>query len=155
MTLWEFMVLRWQLSSHQHYQNWKKQKLHYSSNRFSKISNLNKRTNTERIIDVWLDINSKVFITQGKEKEEAMVPSMEYLKFLEEKLKGKKFFGGDTIRFVDLALAWLANLISILEEIVGLKVGDGEKFPLCLHGPKILQMLQSLKVTPHWDKMII
>ena len=154
MTLWEFMVLRWQLSSHQHYQNWKKQKLH-SSNRFSKIGNLNKRTNTERIIDVWLDINSKVFITQGKEKEEAMVPSMEYLKFLEEKLKGKKFFGGDTIRFVDLALAWLANLISILEEIVGLKVGDGEKFPLCLHGPKILQMLQSLKVTPHWDKMII
>ena len=154
MTLWEFMVLRWRLSSHQHYQNWKKQKLH-SSNRFSKIGNLNKRTNTERIIDVWLDINSKVFITQGKEKEEAMVPSMEYLKFLEEKLKGKKFFGGDTIRFVDLALAWLANLISILEEIVGLKVGDGEKFPLCLHGPKILQMLQSLKVTPHWDKMII
>ncbi|KAJ9680171.1 hypothetical protein PVL29_019459 [Vitis rotundifolia] len=67
-----------------------------------------------------------VFITQGKELEEAM----EHLKFLEEKLKGKMSFGGEMIMFLDLALGWLANLISILEEIVGLKVGDEEKFPL-------------------------
>ena len=59
-----------------------------------------------------------------------MVPALENLKFLEEELKGKKFFGGETIGFVDLALGWLGNLISILEEIVGLKVVDGEKFPL-------------------------
>nr|CAN78656.1 hypothetical protein VITISV_006850 [Vitis vinifera] len=71
-----------------------------------------------------------VFIKQGKEQEEAMVPALENLKFLEEELKGKKFFGGETIGFVDLALGWLGNLISILEEIVGLKVVDGEKFPL-------------------------
>lgn len=62
-----------------------------------------------------------VFITQGKELEEGM----EHLKFLEEKLKGKKSFGEETIRFLDLALGWLSNLISILEEI-----GDEEKFPL-------------------------
>ena len=67
-----------------------------------------------------------VFITQGKELEEAM----EYLKFLEEKLKGKMSFGGETTMFLDLALGWLANLISILEEFVGLKVGDEEKFQL-------------------------
>ncbi|KAL6322003.1 hypothetical protein AAG906_003143 [Vitis piasezkii] len=44
---------------------------------------------------------------------------MEYLKFLEEKFKGKMSFGGETTMFLDLAL-----------EIVGLKVGDEEKFPL-------------------------
>ena len=49
---------------------------------------------------------------------------MEYLKFLEEKLKGKMSFAGETIMFLDLALGWLANLISILEEIFGLKVGE-------------------------------
>ncbi|KAJ9680201.1 hypothetical protein PVL29_019489 [Vitis rotundifolia] len=65
-----------------------------------------------------------------KEQEEAIVPAIETLKFLEEELMGKKFFGGETIRFADLALGRLANLISILEEIVGLKVVDGEKFPL-------------------------
>ena len=59
-----------------------------------------------------------------------MVPAMENLKFLEEELKGKRFFGGETIGFVDLALGWLANLIGLLEEIVGLKVVDGEKLPL-------------------------
>ena len=55
---------------------------------------------------------------------------MEYLKFLEEKLKGKMSFAGETIMFLDLALGWLANLIGILEEIFGLKVGEEEKFPL-------------------------
>ncbi|KAJ9680199.1 hypothetical protein PVL29_019487 [Vitis rotundifolia] len=71
-----------------------------------------------------------VLMKQGKEQEEAMVPAMENLKFLEEELKGKKFFGGEKIGFVDLALGWLGNSISILEEIVGLKIVDEEKFPL-------------------------
>ncbi|KAL6322798.1 hypothetical protein AAG906_019067 [Vitis piasezkii] len=56
-----------------------------------------------------------VFIKQGKEQEEAMGPALETLKFLEEELKER---------------SWLGNLISKLEEIVGLKVVDGEKFPL-------------------------
>lgn len=54
-----------------------------------------------------------------------MVPAMENLRFLEEELKGKKFFGGEKIGFADLDLGWLDNSISILEEIV-----DEEKFPL-------------------------
>ena len=70
-----------------------------------------------------------VLTKQGKEQEEAMVPAMENLRFWEEELKGKKFFGGEKIGFVDLALGWLDNSISILEEIVGLKIVD-EKFPL-------------------------
>ncbi|KAJ9680189.1 hypothetical protein PVL29_019477 [Vitis rotundifolia] len=65
-----------------------------------------------------------LFITQRKEQEEAM----DNLKLLEEKLKGNKFFGGEMIRFLDLALGWLASLISVMEEIIGLKVVD-EKFP--------------------------
>lgn len=66
-----------------------------------------------------------VLTKKGKEQEEAMVPAMENLRFLEEELKGKKFFGGEKIGFADLDLGWLDNSISILEEIV-----DEEKFPL-------------------------
>ena len=76
--------------------------------------------------DVWFDINSKcVYHTRDKAGGSHGVPEV-----LGRKLKGKKSFGGEMMRFLDLALGWLANLISILEEIVGLTVGDEEKFPL-------------------------
>ncbi|KAK9273750.1 hypothetical protein L1049_018560 [Liquidambar formosana] len=70
------------------------------------------------------------FTTQGKEQEEAIMPVMENLKLLEEELRGKKFFSGETIGFLDLALGWLANLVSMFEEITGLKMIDEETFPL-------------------------
>ena len=59
-----------------------------------------------------------------------MVEAMKNLWLLEEVLRGKKFFGGEKIGFVDLALGWLANLISLLEDVAGLKIVDEDKFPL-------------------------
>lgn len=78
------------------------------------------------LLSIW-----SVFTSQGKDQEEAMTQAAGNLKFLEEQLKGKKFFGGDTIGYLDIALGWMANLISILEEIADLKVIDAETFP-CL-----------------------
>lgn len=72
----------------------------------------------------------KVFISQGEVQEEAIGPLNQNLKLLEEQLEGKRFFGGERIGFLDLALGWMANLISILEEIIDLKLVEEEKFPL-------------------------
>ncbi|XP_073142154.1 glutathione transferase GST 23-like [Henckelia pumila] len=72
----------------------------------------------------------RVFISQGKEKEEAITSSVENLKLVEDQLKGKKFFGGDTIGYLDIAYGWMANLISILEEVAELTILDAEIFPL-------------------------
>ncbi|KAG8391384.1 hypothetical protein BUALT_Bualt01G0182100 [Buddleja alternifolia] len=74
-------------------------------------------------------IRSALF-SQGKEQEEGVATAVGNLKFIEELLKGKKFFGGDTIGYLDLAFGWMANLISILEEIVDMKLVDAETFPL-------------------------
>lgn len=38
--------------------------------------------------------------------------------------------GGQTFGFVDLALGWLDNLISILKDIAGLKIVHEERLPL-------------------------
>ncbi|KAI8545632.1 hypothetical protein RHMOL_Rhmol07G0054900 [Rhododendron molle] len=70
-----------------------------------------------------------VLVTGGKEQEEAVLRVMENLKYIEEELKGKKFFGGATIGFTDIALCWTANLLGIIEEVTGIKFVDAEKFP--------------------------
>ncbi|XP_021895437.1 glutathione transferase GST 23-like [Carica papaya] len=69
------------------------------------------------------------FTSQGPEQEEALAAATENLKFLEEELQGKKFFGGDKIGFVDLALGWLTNMLGAMEEVNGIKIVDEQRFP--------------------------
>ncbi|XP_057991073.1 probable glutathione S-transferase [Hevea brasiliensis] len=71
-----------------------------------------------------------ILLKQGKEQEEAIVSTLENLKYLEEELKGKKFFGGETIGLVDIALGWLAYHFNVVEEIIGVKLIEQQKFPL-------------------------
>jgi glutathione S-transferase len=73
-----------------------------------------------------------VFIKQGKEQEEAIAIAHGNLKYLEEELRGKKFFSGEKIGYLDLAFGWVANLISVFEEVKGLTLIDHEKHPLLL-----------------------
>ncbi|XP_021911349.1 probable glutathione S-transferase [Carica papaya] len=69
------------------------------------------------------------FTSQGPEQEEALAAATENLKFLVEELQGKKFFGGDKIGFVDLALGWLTNMLGAMEEVNGIKIVDEQRFP--------------------------
>ncbi|XP_030544590.1 glutathione transferase GST 23-like [Rhodamnia argentea] len=70
------------------------------------------------------------FLSEGKEQEAALAETSEHLQKLEEELRGKKFFGGDSIGYLDITFGWLANLIRVLEETSSLKVVDCERFPL-------------------------
>ncbi|KAF7137433.1 hypothetical protein RHSIM_Rhsim07G0046800 [Rhododendron simsii] len=72
---------------------------------------------------------SDVLFTKGKEQEEGIPKVMENLKYIEEELEGKKFFGGATIGFTDIALGWTANLLGVIEEVTGIKFIDAHKFP--------------------------
>ncbi|CAK9144822.1 unnamed protein product [Ilex paraguariensis] len=84
------------------------------------------RFNDEELLPSIRDASTK----QGKEQEEAIVQVEENLKYVEEKLKGNVFFGGETIGYLDLAFGWLANLVSVLEEVTGLSLTASGKFPL-------------------------
>ncbi|KAF8021778.1 hypothetical protein BT93_G2035 [Corymbia citriodora subsp. variegata] len=67
---------------------------------------------------------------EEEEQEAALAEASEHLQKLEEELRGKKFFGGDNIGYLDIALGWLANLIRVSEEICSHKVVNYERFPL-------------------------
>ena len=70
------------------------------------------------------------FSKKGEEKEKAAKEARENLKTLESGLEGKRFFGGETIGFVDIAAGWIGCWAQMTGEIIGIKLIDAETMPL-------------------------
>ena len=62
-------------------------------------------------------------------REKAVEEALEALKILQEALKDKKFFGGESIGLVDIAANFIGYWVAILQEIAGLELLTIEKFP--------------------------
>ncbi|CAL5331009.1 unnamed protein product [Camellia sinensis] len=93
---------------------------------------------------------------KGKEQEEAIPHVTENLKYIEEQLKGNKFFGGETIGYTDIAFGWTANLLSVFEEVTGIKLLDEEKFPLLSAWMRNFSDVPVIKENwPPSDKLVI
>ncbi|XP_027165032.1 probable glutathione S-transferase [Coffea eugenioides] len=69
--------------------------------------------------------------SRGEEREKAVKSSIEALEKFEEelKLKGTKFFGGETIGFVDLVAGFISYQLPVFEEVGSMKILDSSKFP--------------------------
>ncbi|XP_050254414.1 glutathione transferase GST 23-like isoform X2 [Quercus robur] len=70
------------------------------------------------------------FSKRGEEQERAVKEAHENLKILESGLEGKRFFGGETIGFVDIAAGWIGFSAQMTGEIIGIKLIDAETMPL-------------------------
>ncbi|XP_028238581.1 glutathione transferase GST 23-like [Glycine soja] len=66
--------------------------------------------------------------TSGDEQEEAMKEAKEMMEKIEE-IKGKNYFGGDNIGYLDIALGWIAYLVPVWEEVGSMQIIDPLKFP--------------------------
>ncbi|KAG5240677.1 glutathione S-transferase [Salix suchowensis] len=78
----------------------------------------------------------------GEEKEKAAKLTVDALEKIEGELKGKRFFGGESIGYSDIALGWMSYWLPIWEEVGSVKI----EF---LEHPVIKENL------PPRDKMII
>ncbi|KAK4405885.1 Glutathione transferase GST 23 [Sesamum angolense] len=58
----------------------------------------------------------------------AVKQAIENLEKVEEKLKGKRFFGGDRIGHVDLMMGFISYMLPAWEEVAGVKILDARKF---------------------------
>ncbi|KAG4999955.1 hypothetical protein AAZX31_08G116300 [Glycine max] len=67
--------------------------------------------------------------TSGDEQEEAMKEAKEMMEKIEEEIKGKNFFGGDNIGYLDIAIGWIAYLVPVWEEVGSMQIIDPLKFP--------------------------
>lgn len=96
-----------------------------------------------------------VLRSEGKEQEEGIVKAKESLKYLEEELKGKKFFGGEKIGFADIALGWLAHHENVFEEVSGMTLIAEDEFPLLSEWQKTFADAPVIKENwPPRDKLV-
>lgn len=66
----------------------------------------------------------------GEEREKAIKLTIEALEKLEGELKGKeKFFGGDSLGYVDIAIGWISHWLPSWEEAGSIKLLDPLQFP--------------------------
>ncbi|KAJ9131829.1 hypothetical protein P3X46_034741 [Hevea brasiliensis] len=70
-----------------------------------------------------------VLTTEGVQQQENEKHAMEALQVIEGELKGKKFFGGECIGFVDIVMGGITLWLEALEEAAGVKIHDPEKYP--------------------------
>nr|CAD1835366.1 unnamed protein product [Ananas comosus var. bracteatus] len=94
-----------------------------------------------------------------KEKAEAIEQSFAGLSLLEEayekSFKGKPFFGGDNVGYLDIALGSFLGWMKTIEKISGLKLIDGAKFPLLATWAERIGSVATVKEhIPKTDKMI-
>ncbi|KAH7655511.1 Glutathione transferase protein [Dioscorea alata] len=66
----------------------------------------------------------------GEEQKKAAKELQEALKTLEKALDGKKFFGGETLGYLDIIVGWIPYWFRMIEEVTGAIIVDDETLPL-------------------------
>ncbi|XP_058079277.1 glutathione transferase GST 23-like isoform X2 [Magnolia sinica] len=93
--------------------------------------------------------------SRGKEQEQAIESILEALKTLDAELEGKKFFGGETIGFVDIVAGWIPHWLPVLEEVSDMKLLDAHRFPSLDAWAKNINEVPVIKENlPPRDKMM-
>ncbi|KAM7478240.1 hypothetical protein LguiA_026453 [Lonicera macranthoides] len=69
------------------------------------------------------------FFSTGENRAKGIESVAEALQVLEGEIQGKKFFGGETIGFLDIAVGWIAYWFQFVEEVGDFKVMNSTKYP--------------------------
>lgn len=72
----------------------------------------------------------KSFWSEGDMQKAHLEQSKEYLSILERELKGKKFFGGDSIGFLDISANYIALWVGVLQKVAEVNLFNEEDHPI-------------------------
>jgi hypothetical protein len=71
-----------------------------------------------------------IFTVTGEAQRKAVHEAQQCLKTLETALEGKKFFGGETVGYLDIVVGWYAHWLPVTEEVIGASVVTDKELPL-------------------------
>ncbi|XP_077218640.1 putative glutathione S-transferase [Tasmannia lanceolata] len=96
------------------------------------------------------------FFSQGEEREKALESTREALKTLDEEIKGKKFFGGETIGSVDLVAGAVAYWLPVFDEVGEMNLLFEQNFPsLYAWGENFIKVPAIKENVPTQDRMLV
>ncbi|KAF7146480.1 hypothetical protein RHSIM_Rhsim04G0180800 [Rhododendron simsii] len=87
---------------------------------------------TVKLLGFWFWMNcGRALWTVGEEKEMYLEQAVESLEKIEQELikRKSKFFGGESIGYLDIALGWISYWLPVLEEIGSITIADPIQFP--------------------------
>ncbi|KAM7488421.1 hypothetical protein LguiB_025905 [Lonicera macranthoides] len=89
-------------------------------------------------------------------KAEKITIAMEALEKIEGELRGKSFFGGESIGYLDLALGWISCWLPVCDEVGSMKILDPLKFPAIISWMNRFTNHKGIKnKLPPRDKMVV
>ncbi|KAB1219250.1 Glutathione transferase GST 23 [Morella rubra] len=92
----------------------------------------------------------------GDEKEKALKLAIEAAEKIEEEIKGKKFFSGERIGYLDIAMGWIAHWLPVWEEVGSMQILDPVNFPATKAWMKEFLNLPVIKDNlPPTEKMLL
>ncbi|KAF8014376.1 hypothetical protein BT93_H0268 [Corymbia citriodora subsp. variegata] len=101
--------------------------------------------------NVWIALNS-----EGEEKERAIQLATEALGHVEGVIKGKAFFGGEGIGYLDLVIGWVSHWLPVWEEVYSMKIFDPTKFPaMAAWASRFVEHPVIKENLPPRDKMVV
>ncbi|KAF7846630.1 hypothetical protein BT93_L3985 [Corymbia citriodora subsp. variegata] len=94
--------------------------------------------------------------SEGEEKERAIQLATEALGHIEGVIKGKAFFGGEGIGYLDLAIGWVSHWLPVYDEVGSMNIFDPAKFPtLAAWAGRFVEHPVIKENLPPRDKMVV
>ncbi|KAI8021224.1 putative glutathione S-transferase [Camellia lanceoleosa] len=111
---------------------------------------------TKFIEEKFTEVARKVLFLDGEQQENEVKNAKEALESIEGELKGKKFFGGETIGYLDLVMGFIAIGLDIIEEVSCVKMFDSLKYPSFIKWMEDFLELPLIKeCSPNRDELVL
>ncbi|KAK8589990.1 hypothetical protein V6N13_088782 [Hibiscus sabdariffa] len=92
-----------------------------------------------------LEGSKRTLNVEGEQLKKNNKQVSDAMQVLEGLLNGNKYFGGETIGFLDIAFGWIAIWLDAIDEVSGVQFFDPHQYPLLLNWKNKFREIDAVK----------